>query len=80
MLTLMTADLRAAPSGLLDGGPKGGRGRQRRLWVERRGGGAGAGGTVDQIGNIGNFMYYNRPLSASEVLQNYSAIRGRYGI
>ena len=31
MLTLMTADLRAAPSGLLDGGPKGGRGRQRRL-------------------------------------------------
>ena len=31
-------------------------------------------------GNIGNFMYYNRPLSASEVLQNYSAIRGRYGI
>jgi hypothetical protein len=43
-------------------------------------GGAGAGGTNDQIGNIGNFMYYNRPLVASEVLQNYSAIRGRYGI
>jgi len=31
-------------------------------------------------GNIGNFMYYNRPLTASEVSQNYSAIRGRYGI
>jgi hypothetical protein len=43
-------------------------------------GAASAGGTNDQIGNIGNFMYYNRPLSASEVLQNYSAIRGRYGI
>jgi hypothetical protein len=43
-------------------------------------GAASAGGTNDQIGNIGNFMYYNRPLVASEVLQNYSAIRGRYGI
>jgi hypothetical protein len=37
-------------------------------------------GTASINGNIGNFMYYNRPLVASEVLQNYSAIRGRYGI
>lgn len=43
-------------------------------------GAASAGGTNDQIGNIGNFMYYNRPLTASEVSQNYSAIRGRYGL
>jgi len=37
-------------------------------------------GTASINGNIGNFMYYNRPLVASEVSQNYSAIRGRYGI
>ena len=37
-------------------------------------------GTTSINGNIGNFMYYNRPLSDSEVSRNYSAIRGRYGI
>ena len=31
-------------------------------------------------GNISNIMYYNRGLSASEVLQNYNALRGRFGL
>lgn len=31
-------------------------------------------------GNISNVSIYNRALSASEVLQNYNATRGRYGI
>ena len=31
-------------------------------------------------GNIGNFMTYNRALSAAEVLQNYNALKGRYGL
>lgn len=31
-------------------------------------------------GNISNVKIYNRALSASEVMQNFNAIRGRYGI
>ena len=31
-------------------------------------------------GNISNFITYNRALSAAEVLQNYNAIRWRYGV
>ncbi len=31
-------------------------------------------------GNIGNIKIYNRALSAAEVLQNFNALRGRYGI
>ena len=31
-------------------------------------------------GQIGLFQMYNRALTASEVLQNYNATRGRYGI
>jgi len=31
-------------------------------------------------GNISNTLIYNRALTASEVLQNYNATRGRYGI
>ena len=31
-------------------------------------------------GNISQFLIYNRALSASEVLQNYNAIKGRYGL
>jgi hypothetical protein len=31
-------------------------------------------------GSIGNVKVYNRALSASEVLQNFNALRGRYGI
>jgi len=30
--------------------------------------------------NISNFMIYNKALSSSEVLQNYNALRSRYGI
>ena len=30
-------------------------------------------------GNISNVMWYNRALTASEVQQNYNALRGRYG-
>lgn len=38
----------------------------------------GTGGYVS--GRIGVFMVYNRGLSATEVSQNFSALRGRYGI
>ena len=31
-------------------------------------------------GNIYNFLYYTRPLSASEVLQNYNAQKSRFGL
>ncbi len=31
-------------------------------------------------GNISNVQIYNRTLSSSEVLQNYNAIKGRYGL
>jgi hypothetical protein len=31
-------------------------------------------------GNIANVNIYNRALSAAEVLQNYNALRGRYGL
>jgi hypothetical protein len=31
-------------------------------------------------GKMGNFMFYNRALSATEVLQNYNAQKGRYGL
>jgi hypothetical protein len=31
-------------------------------------------------GSIANVNYYNRTLSAAEVLQNYNALRGRYGL
>lgn len=31
-------------------------------------------------GNISNVMLYNRALSATEVTQNFNAIRGRYGL
>jgi hypothetical protein len=31
-------------------------------------------------GNISNTLYYNRALSASEVLQNYNATKGRFGL
>lgn len=31
-------------------------------------------------GNISSFMYYNRALTAAEVLQNFNALRSRYGL
>jgi len=31
-------------------------------------------------GNMADFQLYNRALSASEVLQNYNAQRGRFGL
>lgn len=39
-------------------------------------------GRGDQFGNVDiyNFMKYNRQLSASEVLSNFNAMRGRYGL
>lgn len=41
------------------------------------------GGLVQSLrhfkGNVSNTTLYNRALSASEVLQNYNAIKGRYG-
>jgi hypothetical protein len=32
------------------------------------------------LGNMGNYLVYNRALSATEVLQNFNATRGRFGI
>jgi hypothetical protein len=32
------------------------------------------------IGNIASVQYYNRALTASEVLQNYNATKGRFGL
>jgi hypothetical protein len=39
-------------------------------------------GTADQYGNgaVANLGLYNRTLSASEILQNYNALKGRYGL
>lgn len=31
-------------------------------------------------GNIAVFLYYNRKLTNTEILQNYNALRGRYGV
>ena len=31
-------------------------------------------------GNVFAFMIYNRALSADEILQNYNAFKGRYGL
>ena len=40
-----------------------------------------AGGSVVPLqGNISNVTVYNRALTASEIKQNFNAIRGRYGI
>jgi hypothetical protein len=39
------------------------------------------GGTGEyMVGNFYSFKHYNRVLSASEVQQNFNAIRGRYGL
>lgn len=37
-------------------------------------------GTVNFNGRIGVVRYYNRTLSASEILQNFNATKGRYGL
>lgn len=42
--------------------------------------GPGGAGSGPWNGNISNVMYYKRALSATEVLQNFEAMRGRYGI
>jgi hypothetical protein len=34
----------------------------------------------DYSGNISSFTYYNRTLSAQEILQNYNATKGRFGL
>jgi hypothetical protein len=35
-------------------------------------------GNMTLSGNISNFMFYNRALSAQEIIQNYNATKGRY--
>jgi hypothetical protein len=42
------------------------------------GGGGNAGFSTQ--GNIGSFRIYNRVLTAAEVLQNYNATKGRFGL
>ena len=49
----------------------------RPLVLGRRGD-SNANGFVD--GKIGEFQFYNRELTAAEVLQNYNATRARYGV
>ena len=49
----------------------------RPLVLGRRGD-SDANGFVD--GKIGEFQFYNRELTAAEVLQNYNATRGKYGV
>ena len=36
--------------------------------------------TYGAAGNISNVQFYNRALSATEITQNFNALRGRYGI
>ena len=38
------------------------------------------GGSFDQEGNVGPVQIYNRALSANEVLHNYNALKGRFGL
>jgi hypothetical protein len=38
------------------------------------------GGALYSTGTIQNFQIYNRALSAAEILQNFNALRGRFGI
>jgi hypothetical protein len=38
------------------------------------------GGTEGTNGNISQFSIYNRALSNSEILQNFNALKGRYGL
>lgn len=38
------------------------------------------GGVAPQSGNVGPVQVYNRALSANEVLQNYNALKGRFGL
>ena len=38
------------------------------------------GTSTNGIGKAGMFLVYNRALSAAEVLQNYNALKGRYGL
>jgi hypothetical protein len=42
--------------------------------------GPGGSGSVPWNGNISNAMFYNRALTAQEVLQNYNALKGRYNL
>jgi hypothetical protein len=38
------------------------------------------GGRFWYIGNMGSAQIYNRALSATEILHNYNALRGRFGL
>ena len=38
------------------------------------------GGNFGQLGNVGPMQIYNRALSANEVLHNYNALKGRFGL
>ena len=41
---------------------------------------SGLGGSFYSDGNVANVQIYNRALSANEVLHNYNALRGRFGL
>lgn len=43
-------------------------------------GGAGQGGGYTWVGNIAIARVYNRALSVTEIIQNYNAARGRFGV
>jgi hypothetical protein len=37
-------------------------------------------GSAFYTGSISNFSYYNRALTATEILQNFNTLRGRFGL
>jgi hypothetical protein len=45
------------------------------LYIYSRGGGG-----IFQKGNLYNILAYNTALSSAQVLQNYNALKGRYGL
>jgi hypothetical protein len=40
----------------------------------------GGGNNYPMNGNVYNFLMYNRVISSTEILQNYNATKGRFGL
>ena len=50
------------------------------LYIGNTGPFSGPNNNLYSVGNLGSFQSYNRALSAQEILQNFNALRGRYGV
>jgi hypothetical protein len=50
------------------------------LYIGNTGPFSGPNSNLFSAGNIGAFLSYNRILSATEILQNYNAVKSRYGL